>query len=176
MAGISKQEILDALKHLGELALAQGEQIELVLMGGALMVVLFGERQSTRDLDVLIILPKEAAKIRPLAQKVGIEHGWPADWLNDAAKGYLIGLSSGDIVFSAPGIIVKRPSFAQLLAMKLSAWRDELDIMDARRLLKELSGSKEEIWQMICSYLVPGSELKAQYAFEDLWETVYGNN
>lgn len=48
--------------------------------------------------------------------------------------------------------------------------------MDARRLLKELSGSKEETWQMIRSYLVPGSELKAQYAFEDLWETVYGNN
>jgi hypothetical protein len=35
MASITKQEILDALKHLGELSLAQGEQIELVLMGGA---------------------------------------------------------------------------------------------------------------------------------------------
>ena len=176
MASITKQEILEALKRLGELAQAQGEQIELVLMGGALMVVLFGERQSTRDLDVLIILPKEAAKIRQLVQTVGTEHGWTEDWLNDAAKGYLIGLSSGEIVFSAPGIIVKRPSFAQLLAMKLSAWRDELDIMDAGRLLKELSGKKEEIWQKICPYLVPGSELKAQYAFEDLWETVYGDD
>ena len=60
--------------------------------------------------------------------------------------------------------------------MKLSAWRDELDIKDAGRLLKELSGKKEEIWQMVCPFLVPGIELKAQYAFEDLWETVYGNN
>jgi len=176
MASITKQEILDALKHLGELALAQGEQIELVLMGGALMVILFGERQSTRDLDVLIISPPESAKLRQLAQKVGMEHGWPADWLNDAAKGYLIGLSDGQVVFSAPGITVKRPSFAQLLAMKLSAWRDELDIIDARRLLKELSGTKQEIWQMICPYLVPGDELKAQYAFDDLWETAHGNN
>ena len=96
--------------------------------------------------------------------------------LNDAAKGYLIGLSAGDIVFSAPGITVKHLSFAQLLAMKLSAWRDELDIIDARRLLKELSGTRQEIWQMICPYLVPGDELKAQYAFEDLWESVHGNN
>jgi hypothetical protein len=79
-----------------------------------------------------------------LAQKVGMEYGWTADWLNNAAKGYLIGSSSGDIVFSAPGITVKRPSFAQLLAMKLSAWRDELDIMDARRLLKEVSGTREK--------------------------------
>ncbi len=176
MSVITKQEILDALKRLGELALAQGEQIELVLMGGALMVILFGERQSTRDLDVLIVSPEETVKVRQLAQKIGIEHGWPADWLNDAAKGYLIGLSTGDTVFSAPGITVKRPSFAQLLAMKLSAWRDELDIIDARRLLKELSGNKEEIWQMICPYLVHGSELKAQYAFEDLWEAIYGHN
>ncbi len=76
MASITKQEILNALKHLGELALAQGEQIELVLMGGALMVILFGERQSTRDLDVLIIAPTESTKLRQLAQKVGIEHGW----------------------------------------------------------------------------------------------------
>ena len=54
MSVITKQEILDALKRLGELALVQSEQIELVLMGGALMVVLFGERQSTCDLDILI--------------------------------------------------------------------------------------------------------------------------
>jgi hypothetical protein len=176
MASITKQEILDALRRLGELALAYGEQIELILMGGALMVILFGERQSTRDLDVLIISPLEATKLRQLAQKVGTENGWPADWLNDAAKGYLVGLSTGEIVFSAPGIIVKRPSFAQLLAMKLSAWRDELDIVDARRLLKELSDNKEEVWKMISPYIIPGSELKAQYAFEDLWESVYGDN
>ena len=177
MATISKQEIKDALKRLGELASAQGgEDIELILMGGALMVVLFGERKSTRDLDVLIISPKETAKVRKLAEKVGSEHNWPADWLNDAAKGYLVRLSDSEIIFSATGIIVKRPSFAQLLAMKLSAWRDELDIIDARRLLKELSGTREEIWQMICPYLVPGDELKAQYAFEDLWEAAHGNN
>ena len=33
MAGISKQEILNALKRLGELAVAENEQIELVMMG-----------------------------------------------------------------------------------------------------------------------------------------------
>ena len=89
------------------------------------MVILFDERQSTRDLDVAIILPKDPTKIRKLVSKVGIENNWPDHWLNDAAKAYLIGLSVGEIVFSAPGIIVKRPSFAQLLAMKLSAWRPQ---------------------------------------------------
>ncbi len=173
MPSINKQEIIVALERLGELASAQGEQIELILMGGALMVLLFGERQSTRDLDVLIVSPSEATKVREIACLVGNERGWREDWINDAAKGYLVGLSEGSVIFAAPGIVVRRPSFAQLLAMKLSAWRDELDVADARRLLKEITGSKEEIWQQVRAHLVPGSELKAQYAYDDLWEALH---
>lgn len=64
--------------------------------------------------------------------------------------------------------------------MKLSAWRDDVDIADARRLLQEMlqkmSGNREEIWQAVEPFLVPGDELKAQYAFADLWETLYGDN
>ncbi len=68
--------------------------------------------------------------------------------------------------------------------MKLSAWRDDVDIADARRLLEdllqemlpEMSGNRAEIWQAVEPYLVPGDELKAQYAFADLWETLDGDN
>ena len=114
--------------------------------------------------------------MREAAKTVGEERGWPENWINDAAKGYLVGSSEGAIVFEAPGIKVHRPSFAQLLAMKLSAWRDELDISDARRLLREISGTREEVWQAIIPHLVPGNELKAQYAFEDLWEAMHEQN
>jgi hypothetical protein len=174
LATLSQQQITAALTRLGELAIDSGDIVELILLGGGLMVLLFGERDSTRDLDVLIVGSAESAKVREFAGVVAAEHDWPNDWLNDAAKGYLVGLSEGPVVFSAPGIIVRRPAFAQLLAMKLSAWRDELDITDARRLLRELAGEKEIIWQEISPYLIPGSELKARYAFDDLWETTYG--
>jgi len=72
---------------------------------------------------------------------------------------------------------VRRPSIAQLLAMKLSAWRDDGHIADARRLLTELREGRgcEEVWQEVRPFLVPGDELKAQYAFQDLWETLYGD-
>lgn len=79
-------------------------------------------------------------------------------------------------MLSAPGIEVRSPATAQLLAMKLSAWRDDLDIADAKRLLDELVGSREEIWQAVEPFLVPGDELKAQYAFEDLWEGQHDKN
>jgi hypothetical protein len=60
--------------------------------------------------------------------------------------------------------------------MKLSAWRDDVDITDARRLLQELAGKRDDIWQAVEPYLVPGDELKAQYAFDDLWEALYGDD
>ncbi|HIP73918.1 MAG TPA: hypothetical protein EYH05_21300 [Anaerolineae bacterium] len=96
--------------------------------------------------------------------------------MNDGAKGFLVGISQGPVIFSAPGIVVKQPSVAQLLAMKLSAWRDDVDIEDARRLLQEMSGAQEDIWAIVEPYLVPGHKLKAKYAFLDLWETTYGDN
>ena len=82
----------------------------------------------------------------------------------------------GPVIFSAPGIVVKSPAVTQLLAMKLSAWRDDVDIEDARRLLQELTGKQEKVWEQVEPYLVPGDELKAQYAFLDLWESTYGTN
>jgi hypothetical protein len=87
-----------------------------------------------------------------------------------------VGVSEGETVFSAPGIVVKTPVVAQLLAMKLSAWRDDVDIADARRLLETMTGEPAQLWVEIEPYVVPGSELKAHYAFLDLWEAVYGTN
>jgi hypothetical protein len=176
MALINKQDILAALHRLGQLAQEQGEHVELVLVGGAAMVLGFDARQATHDVDAAILWPREARKVRQLATRVALERDWSEDWLNDAAKGYLVGLSEGGVVYTAPGIVVRLPSTIQLLAMKLSAWRDDVDISDARRLLEALGQTQnaEQIWQALEPFLLPGEELKAQYAFQDLWETLYG--
>ncbi len=111
-----------------------------------------------------------------LANQVAEEFGWDSDWLNDGAKGYLVGLSQGPVIRSMPGLVIRRPSIEQLLAMKLCAWRDDVDIDDARTLLGELSGTTDEIWNRVLPYLLPGRELKAKYAFADLWEQSHGAN
>lgn len=176
MATINREEIIAAFERLGQLALTRGIKIELALVGGALMVLRYAARASTRDVDAVILAPPEASTVRELAQTIAAEHDWPEDWLNDGAKGFLIGLSAGPVIFAAPGIEVRSPALGQLLAMKLSAWRDDVDIADARRLLQEMSGSRAEVWQAVEPYLVPGDELKAEYAFADLWETLDGDN
>jgi len=176
MSLINELQIRTALKRLGELATDNGETIELVVVGGAAMVLAYQARLATHDVDVAILSPKEARKVREMAALVAKEKQLPEDWLNDGAKGYLVGLSQGEILFSAPGIVVRSPSVAQLLAMKLSAWRDDVDIADAKRLLAELEGSADEIWSDLEPYLLPGRELKAKYAFMDLWGSTYGDD
>ena len=179
MALLTAQEIEGALKRLGELALAEDTAVELLAVGGVVMVLDFRARLSTRDVDAVVLDPGQTRMVRELARIVAEELEWPEDWLNDAAKGYLVGFSVGPVIFSAPGILVRSPEGAQLLAMKLSAWRDDVDIGDASRLLLRLAGDHqrraEEIWERVEKYLVRGQELKARYAFLDLWETLYGD-
>ena len=98
MTLLTKQEITQALARLGELARAQGHSIELLLMGGAAMVLMYDARPSTRDVDVLILLPRQARIVRDLAKQVAQQYNLPEDWLNDGAKGYLVGVSEGAII------------------------------------------------------------------------------
>lgn len=64
--------------------------------------------------------------------------------------------------------------------MKLSAWRDDVDIQDAICLLRELvggrGGDQEVFWAMIEPFVIPSQALKARYAFLDLWESIYDND
>jgi hypothetical protein len=173
MALLSKTELIEALEHMGALAAHEGEKIELLLLGGSVMVLAFDARQSTRDVDAIFISPS-VHRVRELAARVALERGWPADWLNDAAKGYFVGGVTGPVILSVKGLEARRPSLEQLLAMKLCAWRDDVDISDAKRLMSELHGTPDEIWTTIAKYLQPGREMTARYAFDDLWESLHG--
>jgi peptidoglycan/LPS O-acetylase OafA/YrhL len=98
MATLAKQEIIDALTRLGELLDAQGQTCELLLIGGSAMVLAFDVRQSTRDVDVVVLPPSDPATVVSGAKQVALERGWPDDWLNDAAKGFVGGLSQGPVL------------------------------------------------------------------------------
>jgi uncharacterized nucleotidyltransferase DUF6036 len=169
---LSKSDILHGLRELAKELGPSSPPREIAIAGGAAIVVLYETRQSTRDVDVVVSAPG----VREAARAVAARLGWPEDWLNDGAKGYLRGLSLGEVVMEGPGLIVRTLSPQHLLAMKLSAWRDDVDVADARVLLSNLSGDKQAIWVRIEPHLIPGRELKAKYAFEDLWEAAHGRS
>ena len=174
MALMTRQQIEEALRALGEVAQVDGHHVELFAVGGAVMVLRFHAREATRDVDVVILGPSPASLVRTLAERVATRLGWPADWLNDGAKGYVGADVAGEVLFEAPGITVLAPPLPQMLALKLRAWRDDIDIGDAETVLRATAGSHDEVWALVASYLPAGHELKASYAFDQLWEMVHG--
>jgi predicted nucleotidyltransferase len=150
-----------------------GECAEFVVVGGAALVLLYDARETTKDVDAFFLNP-EAAKVRAAAERVAWLLDLPADWLNDGAKGYMVGLTTGELLYESEFLIVRAASLPQLLAMKLAAWRDAVDRDDARLLLSRMSGSADDVWQTVKPFVLEHQTNKASYAFQDLWETLHG--
>ncbi|EFO79809.1 hypothetical protein OSCT_2326 [Oscillochloris trichoides DG-6] len=168
--------MVQALTRLGALAADQGHTLTLIVVGGAALVLRYQARLSTQDVDAFFVTPPERRETRAWATVVARELGLPADWLNDGAKGFMQGMSYGPLLLDAPGIKVYQISAEQLLAMKLSAWRSQQDIDDATTVLVDLVAqyrTKDDLWIAVAPYT---TALKAQYAFEELWERLYGNS
>jgi hypothetical protein len=123
MAFLNRDDLIGALTRLGQLAATDGHAIELLVVGGGVMVMEFGTRDSTRDLDGIVTNAIDPAAVRRYAQVVAMERNWPADWLNDGAKGFLVGVTVPNNLFVSEGIRVFRPAYEQLLAMKLCVAR-----------------------------------------------------
>lgn len=169
-AGLNRATMVQALTRLGVLAQAEGHTLTLVVVGGAAMVLRYNARLSTQDVDAFFVTPPERSETRMWAERVAREIGLPIDWLNDGAKGFMQGVTYGPLLLEAPGIKVFQVGSEQLLAMKLSAWRGELDEADAVVVLGELTQrylNKEALWNAIAPYV---THFRAQYAFEELWE------
>jgi hypothetical protein len=172
---LSKDVIRRALERLPQHVKREGAPFQLMLFGGAALVLLYDARESTKDVDALVLPAAGTRAIFDAARVVAEEMGLPPDWINDAAKGYLRGIAPGELILQSESLIVRTAAPQQLLAMKLSAWRDDVDISDAGLLLSKLPGVKEEVWASVEPFIVPGRELKAQYAFADLWEAERGH-
>jgi hypothetical protein len=172
---LSRDDIRRALLALANEFARSSIRCEIAVMGGAAVVLLYGARAATKDVDAVILSPLDPKSIRTAVERVATTLGLPNDWLNDAAKGYVHGLALGDLILDEPSLVVRTLSPHQLLAMKLSAWRDDVDIEDARLLLTKVPTDRDEAWRLVEPHIVPGREIKAHYAFCDLWEAEHGS-
>jgi hypothetical protein len=140
---LTKNLISRALRRLGELARAEGLTLEVSLYGGAVFTLVYGSRDSTKDVDA-VVHPSQAA--RRLAERVAKELELPEDWLNDHVRLFLAEKEDkrrlkGDEF--GPGLRVSVPTAAYLLALKLRAFRSPLpgypgDYEDIRFLLHKM--------------------------------------
>lgn len=172
---LTVEGIREALGALSSELAIDGTHGELVIVGGAAIALTLGGREATRDVDGYISKP-EASAMRAAAERVAARLGLPSDWLNDGAKGYMIKVDLGTVVFETENLVVYSASTLQLLAMKLWAWRDDQDFEDAARLLEAIVTltpklTREELWAKVEQFVPAAERLKPSYAFEDLWQS-----
>ena len=72
------------LAEVGNRLEARGLVGEIVLAGGAVMVMALHARGGSRDIDAVFV--KEADGIRDAAREVARAHGLPDAWLNDQVR------------------------------------------------------------------------------------------
>jgi hypothetical protein len=170
LAGLSAADLRRLFGLLNDELAGSETKGELYLVGGAVMCLAYSTRSSTEDVDGTF---KPTAKVREAAARVAVSSNQPADWLNDAVKGYLSerGTFREWLELSNLKIMVAQPEY--LLAMKCLAFRigpefhDEEDIRFLLRLLNLPTYEKalETITQF---YPLQKFPQKTLYALEEL--------
>jgi hypothetical protein len=177
-SSLSRETILRALAALSDELGHRDVTGEICLFGGAVMVLAFHARLSTRDVDALF---EPAALVRDLARRVGETQGLPADWLNDGVKGYLSArhdTASGNLP-QFPHLRLTMPVPEYLLAMKCMAARlggtegEPSDLPDIEFLVRHLRlRSANEVLDLVAQYYPPDRiPVKTQHLVEGLFET-----
>jgi len=173
---LDRDVVMRALSRLAELLRDTGIEGEICVFGGAVMVLAFKARPSTKDVDAVF---EPAHAIREAASVVELEHGLPQAWLNDAVKGFLS--TRHDTVTSDlpqfEGLRVTAPTAEYMLAMKCMTSRiglsntDPSDVADIRFLVKHLGLPSPEAALEIVGRYYPENRIPPRAVY--LWEEIF---
>src|SRR5687768_18465399 len=86
-SGLTAAQIIGALQELSDELGKAGVKGEICLFGGAVMVLAFNARLSTKDVDA-VFHPTQI--IRQLCDRIRERRGLDENWLNDGVKGFLV--------------------------------------------------------------------------------------
>jgi len=159
----TKARILQALQALGEELTRERVQAQIFIVGGAAMALAYSSRRVTKDIDA-VFEPKQT--VYSAAGRVAEELGLPADWLDDAVKGFMPGPDEAPRPLPAiQGIEVTTASPRYLLAMKLMAMRFGEDDEDIEILLRECNIDSAEEALDVLKQVYPAQEPPAKTRF-----------
>ena len=167
---LTSADIRHLFDLLNEELAATDAHAELYLVGGAVMCLVLGARSATRDVDAWF---KPATLVRQAAARVAARASVPADWLNDAVKGWLSPKGAFDRYLEQSHLQVFVAQAGYLLALKCMSMRlgaEFHDLDDVRYLLRHLDiRTVDAAMQIVTQYFdeeqVP---LKTRLALEGL--------
>lgn len=170
MPPLTRGDIRRLLEMLNEELGQSGTRAEIFLIGGAVMCLAYGARESTQDVDALF---RPATVVREAAARVGVRANLDAHWLNDAVKGYLSERAdfAPFLELDHLRVMVAQPEY--LLAMKCLAMRigaEFHDEADVRYLLRHLDIDSYQRAVAVITKYYPRERFpqKTLYALEEI--------
>lgn len=172
---MDRRELIEVLRKLDErLSLS----VDIILVGGAAMILYFGASRATRDIDVLV-LRGDLTELREAVNMVARECKLPEDWLSDAAKGFADILPPDlyhrlvPLAFPFRYLRLYALGRPEQVAMKIVALREQ-DLEDLELLLPQLSEEEKKVVIGIMHHVSrfrPDWAQKMQYFLEEQgWE------
>jgi len=173
-----RERIRRLLNRLSEMLEREKIRGEILLFGGAAMVLGWNARRATRDIDAVFEPP---ARIRRLVREIAEEEGLQDAWLNDAVKGFIDLLpDKADFrksVFSTDHLHIYTPPPEYLVAMKALSARTEVeaeDTHDLKFLIKKMRlKSPAAVFRLVSKYY-PKRPIPAKTVFfvESVFEDI----
>ena len=167
---LTKEKIINLLKQLNSGLKTREEIGEIGLVGGAVMCLVYNARAATKDVDAIF---EPSKSIRQISAEIAAKESLPPDWLNDAAKGFIVPGFIRESILDLSNLRVWAPEAKYMLAMKcISARWDSSDKDDVSFLINFLELKKaKDVFQIIESYY-PKNQIppKTQFLIEELLE------
>jgi hypothetical protein len=162
---LSRNEILRLISVLDQELAEQQLKVDLLMVGGAVMTVVFQAREQTKDIDAVF---EPAAPVRAAVRRIAEREGVSEDWLNDAVSGFLSPQGQYDPFFEGQSLRVYVARADYLLAMKILAMRLEgiyQDANDIRFLCRYLGITTADQAMDVVERYYPVSRLQPRHRF-----------
>ena len=179
---LTRQDILDALRRLDEIARERGVMIDIAIYGGAALSLTYDIRDATRDVDAVV--HRHTEFLREATDTIAAEKNWPGDWLNDGVKGFLSAKEALQALPGFPGtatagLRIYTPTPEYLFAMKCLAMRPEgidgsHDISDIEFLADQARIRDVETALQLVESFYPASRIpaKVRFGIEEIMQRV----
>jgi len=151
---LDANEMLGLLRDVGLRLAARNVHGEILLAGGAVMVLVVASRPSSVDVDVRYLTERDA--IIAAVKAVAVDRDLSPRWLNDAVADFLPVDAPASVLYELVGLTVRAVTLEFMVRMKAWAGGPQ-DVADLRALVQKLSLTDSEQVLRIVEQHSPGS-------------------
>lgn len=151
---MNKDDITKYLQMVGQELDRNGKKLEIVLLGGAAMLIELGNRESTYDVDAFFV--SDFTALVKASAVVAAQENLPDGWLNSVAAGFTYNFKKQpdkNLWKSFPGLDVYVVSLDYLFVTKIMAGRQK-DREDIKALAAKLNlVTRQDVMTLVTRYV-----------------------